>query len=311
MNSWALRGIIPPVITPLRGDDLLDEAGLEKLIEYLLAGGVSGLFVSGTTGEGPALSYHTRRAMIRRTAALVAGRVPVLAGLLDSAYPEMIALARYAAEVGADAVVGAPPCYFPLSQDDIFEFTQRLAAESPLPVLLYNTPHSSVRFELDTLERIADLPGIHGLKDSNGDPKYLEQLLRWKRTRADFSVYVGPEEFLASALRSGADGGVSGGANLFPKLYANWYKACAQDDTARIEALSKQVQQVWASIYTVGDSHSSIVRGLKCGLSLLGICDDHLATPYCPATRDERSRVREFVERFLQENGEPCPSIKQ
>lgn len=303
MNSWALRGIIPPVITPLRGDDLLDEAGLERLIEYLLAGGVSGLFVSGTTGEGPALSYRTRRDVIRRSTALVAGRVPVLAGILDSAYPEMVELARYAAEVGADAVVGAPPGYFPLSQDDVIEFTRRLAADVPLPILLYNTPHSSVRFELSTLEQIADLPGIRGLKDSCGDPQYLEQLLRWKRTRPDFSVYVGPEELLVSALRNGADGGVSGGANLFPKLYTDWYQACMQGDATRIDAISGQVQQVWDSIFTVGDSHSSIVRGLKCGLSLLGICDTRLATPYRPATQDERSRVRIYMERSFQQNG--------
>src|SRR5437899_7918271 len=104
-----LTGIVPPMITPLRARDELDVPGLERLIERILAGGVSGLFILGTTGEGPSLSYVLRRELIERTCRLVHGRVPVLVGITDTAFAESISLARNAASAGAEAVVVAPP----------------------------------------------------------------------------------------------------------------------------------------------------------------------------------------------------------
>src|SRR5690349_11754783 len=98
------RGIIPPIVTPLRSRDALDEPGLERLIEHILAGGVHGLFVLGTTGEAPSLSYRLRREMIARTCKQVAGRVPVLAGITDTAIVEAMHLAEFAAEAGAQAL---------------------------------------------------------------------------------------------------------------------------------------------------------------------------------------------------------------
>src|SRR5580658_8084483 len=96
-----LRGIIPPIVTPLRSRDELDVAGLEGLIEHILAGGVHGLFVLGTTGEAPSLSYRLRRELIERACCQVAGRVPVLVGITDTAFVEAVHLARFAADAGA------------------------------------------------------------------------------------------------------------------------------------------------------------------------------------------------------------------
>src|SRR5580692_9044910 len=99
------RGIIPPIVTPLRARDELDVAGLERLIEHILGGGVHGLFVLGTTGEAPSLSYRLRRELIERTCRQVAGRVPVLVGITDTAIVEAISLSHFAAESGAQALV--------------------------------------------------------------------------------------------------------------------------------------------------------------------------------------------------------------
>src|SRR3954454_15133593 len=104
-----LRGIIPPLVTPLLDRDRLDHAGLERLIEHVLGGGVHGLFLLGTTGEGPSLSYRLRRELVQRTCSLVKGRIPILVGITDTSFVESVSLARYAAEVGASAVVAAPP----------------------------------------------------------------------------------------------------------------------------------------------------------------------------------------------------------
>src|SRR6266478_8353138 len=103
------HGIIPPMVTPLRRRDELDVPGLERLLEHILAGGVHGLFVLGTTGEAPSLSYRLRRELIERTCRQVAGRVPVLVGITDTAFVEAVQLSHFAAETGAQALVLAPP----------------------------------------------------------------------------------------------------------------------------------------------------------------------------------------------------------
>jgi 4-hydroxy-tetrahydrodipicolinate synthase len=107
------HGIIPSIVTPLRERDTLDVADLERLIEHILAGGVHGLFILGTTGEGPSLSYRLRKELIERTCRLVKGRVPVLVGITNTAFQESLNVARWAADASADALVVAPPYYLP------------------------------------------------------------------------------------------------------------------------------------------------------------------------------------------------------
>src|SRR5947209_6537528 len=131
-KQW--RGIFPPMATPLCDRDTLDVAGVERLIEHILAGGVQGLFILGSTGEAPSLSYRLRRELIERTCRHVGGRVPVLVGITDTAFVESINLARAAASAGAQALVMAPPYYFPAGQPELLEYLQHIAPELPLPL---------------------------------------------------------------------------------------------------------------------------------------------------------------------------------
>src|SRR5512140_1176965 len=117
-----LKGIVPPMVTPLLDRDQLDLDGLERLTDHILSGGVSGLFILGTTGEGPSLSYRLRGELIRRVCQPVKNRVPVLVGITDTAFVESVNLARAAAQAGADAVVVAPPYYLPEAQPELLEY---------------------------------------------------------------------------------------------------------------------------------------------------------------------------------------------
>src|SRR5579872_3033347 len=128
-SNKPLRGIIPPMVTPLAREDELDRGGLERLIEHMIHGGVHGLFVCGTTGEGPSLSYRIRREIIRATCQQARERVPVLVGILDTSKTEMLAMARFAADAGAAAIVLGPPFYAPLSQLDLVRCVTTFAAE--------------------------------------------------------------------------------------------------------------------------------------------------------------------------------------
>jgi dihydrodipicolinate synthase/N-acetylneuraminate lyase len=288
-----LHGIIPPMVTPLRDRDTLDCDGLERLVDHILSGGVSGLFILGTTGEGPSLSYHLRRELVERVCRLVKQRVPVLVGITDTAFVESVNVARASADAGADAVVVAPPYYLPEAQPELREYLEHLIPELPLPLFLYNMPAlTKVHIEAETIRWALDQPRIAGLKDSSGDLAYFRNAAALLKHRPDWSLFIGPEEKLFDALQAGGHGGVSGGANLFPKLYVQLCQAHRTGDLDRAQALQKQIQRVSDSLYRIGKHSSSIIKGIKCALACLGICNDFMAEPFHRFRADERALVQ-------------------
>ncbi len=291
------------MVTPLRGRDELDVAGLERLIEHILSGGVSGLFILGTTGEGPSLSYRLRRELVERVCRQVKDRVPVLVGITDTAFVESVNLARHSAGAGASAVVVAPPYYLPEAQPELQEYLEHLVAELPLPLFIYNMPAlTKVHFELDTVRRAMDEPRIIGLKDSSGDLNYFKAAAALIRQhRPDWPLLIGPEEKLFAALQLGGNGGVSGGANLFPKLYVQVVEAHRAGNLARAEELQKQIQRVSDSFYRIGKYSSSIIKGIKCTLACMGICDDFMAEPFHRFRASEWELVKARVQEIEAE----------
>lgn len=292
-----LKGIIPPLVTPLLGRDELDVAGLEKLIEHVLNGGVHGLFVLGTTGEAPGLSYRLRRELIERTCQQVAGRVPIVIGITDTSFVESVSLAQFSADAGATATVLAPPYYFPAGQAELLEYLEHLVPELPLPVMLYNMPsHTKLVFEPETVCKAMDIPGVMGLKDSSANMIYFHRLLLLLKERPNFSLLMGPEELLGESVLSGGHGGVCGGANLFPRLYVSLYEAAVAGEHARVAALHEVVMQISSTLYRVGSYGSSFLKSIKCGLAEEGICNDFIAEPFHRFKDFEKIQVRECLE---------------
>jgi 4-hydroxy-tetrahydrodipicolinate synthase len=282
-----LRGIIVPLVTPLLEQETLDIEGLERLLIRVLDGGVHGLFVLGTTGEGPSLSYRLRREMIERTCRLTDGRVPVLVAITDTSMTEALSLAYKAQEEGAHAVVYAGPFYFPIAQAELIRHVETLASLSPLPLFLYNIPdHTHVNFELPTVKALAEHPRILGFKDSSGDLLYFQQVVDAVRDNSAFSVLMGPEELLAGAMLHGAHGGVNGGANLFPSLYVRLYEAAIAQAHDEVDRLNRIVQEVSDRVYAGG-----YLRGLKCALSLSGICSGIMAEPQRECADEQREAI--------------------
>ena len=298
------------MVTPLNGRDKLDLKGLEHLIEHILEGGVAGLFILGTTGEGTSLSYRLRREFVKRTCRQVRGRVPVLVGITDTAFVESVHLSQHAATAGADALVVAPPYYLPGGQPELREYLEHLVAEVPLPLFLYNAPSvTKVQYELETLQWATGKPQILGLKDSSRNMIYFQQALGARKQRPDWSLLIGPEELLAEAVLAGGDGGVPGGANIFPGLYVQLWEAARVADVARTRRLHEQVMRISNSLYQIGRHPSAVLKGIKCALVCLGVCDDFIAEPFHRFRTEERERVQRClpelaagVERVLREN---------
>jgi len=281
------------MVTPLKDRDALDVPGLERLIRHVLAGGVHGLFLLGTTGEGPSLSHRLRRELIERSSKLVNGRVPLLAGITDTSFVESVNLARAAAEAGADAVVLAPPYYMPEGQPELREYLEHILPELPLPLFLYNMPPiAKVSFELEVVRWALDQPRIVGIKDSSGSMIYFNRLREATRARADWSLLVGPEELLAESVLLGGHGGVCAGANIFPRLYVELYAAAERGDLSRVRALHSMAMRVAEEVYRVGQHPSAVIKGVKCALSCLGLCDDFMAEPFHRFRDPERKRIQ-------------------
>ncbi len=294
-----LRGIIPPMVTPLRDRDTLDAEGTERLVEHLLAGGVHGLFILGTTGEAPSLSYRLRHELIDLVCRRVAGRVPVLVGVTDTSFVESVNLTRRAADAGASAVVLAAPYYFPAGQPELQEYLEDIVAELALPVFLYNMPsHTKLVFEPDTVRKALALERVVGIKDSSAQMIYFHKLRILAAARPDFSLLVGPEELLGESVLAGSHGGVCGGANLFPRLYVDLYEAAVAADLKRVAQLHARVMRLGETIYAVGQHRSAFIKGLKCALNCLGICDDFMAEPFRRFRAAEREQIKTYLAEF-------------
>ena len=288
-----LSGIIPPMITPLLGTDKLDTVGVKNLVEHLIKGGVNGIFILGTTGETQHLSIRLREELIRETCKAVNGRLPVLVGITDTSMSESLYLANVAAECKANALVAAPPYYFALGQPELYEYYQALSEKCPLPLYLYNMPsHTKVMIEPATVKRLSDLPNIVGLKDSSANGVYFHTLLHIMKDNADFSLFVGPEEMMASVVLMGANGGVTGGSNLYPELFVSLYNAAAAKDLQKVAELQEKVMPVGEALYSIGRFGSSYIKGIKTALALKGICSDGLAQPFNTFQMPEKQKVQ-------------------
>ena len=190
----------------------------------------------------------------------------------------------------------APPYYYRASQAELLEYLKHLVSQMPLPLFLYNMPsHTKLSFELQTVRQAAELPGVVGLKDSSADMIYFHRLITLFHDRPDFTLMVGPEELLGEVVLLGGHGGVNGGANLCPQLYVQLYEAARRHDLDQMTALHHKVMQISTGIYNVGRGGSSYLKGLKCALSVLGICDDLLAEPLHRLDAPERLSIERHL----------------
>jgi dihydrodipicolinate synthase/N-acetylneuraminate lyase len=293
--SLILKGIIPPVVTPLLNNKELDVEGLEKLIEHLLSGGVHGLFMLGTNGEATSLDYSLRKELLKRTSELVDHKIPVVAGITDTSLEGSLEIAEYAATVGLDGIVIAPPYYMPISQEEMREYLENIVPRLPLPFMMYDMPScTKLHMSVETIRKAKEL-GAVGVKDSSGDLSYLFELIREFRDSPDFSIIAGTELFLPETILQGGHGAVAGGANIFPKLFVDLYTASAERDLDRIAVLREKVMLLDSTIYHVGKHNSRITKGIKCALSVMNICSDYMAMPLRRHGKEERKKIEQYI----------------
>lgn len=291
-----LKGIIPPMITPLTAEGQLDHKGLERLIEHMISGGVHGIFLLGTNGEAPSLTYGLRKELITKACKQINHRVPVLVGISDTSFQGSIDIAEHAKESGADVVVIAPPYYFPISESEMTDYLESLVPKLPLPFMLYNMPSCTKMHISLKIVRLAKELGALGIKDSSGNLEYLYSLIEAFKDSPDFSIIVGTESFLSTTIKHGGHGAVAGGANFLPKLFVDLYNASLQNNEVVVDELNKKVKYIYDTIYSVGQYESRVTKGIKSSLSVMGICEDFMALPLRNFGPVEREKIKGYLE---------------
>lgn len=288
-----LSGIICPMATPLADPRTLDKEGVAKMVEHLVSGGVDGIFLLGTTGEGPHLPYALRRELVAETCRVAEGRAKVFVGVTETDMDAALAFARFCKDSGAAAAVAAAPYYFQLSQGELAAWFAALADGLPLPLVVYNMPsHVDTPIAPATMAKLAAHPNIVALKDSSGSISYFNKVRVAVEPFAEkFSVFMGPDAAVGEAVLMGADGGVCTGANIWPRLFKDLYFAAKAGDLPRVRDLQRFTTTANMKLYAVGSGHSSILRGVKAALSEMGLVRNVLATPFEPFSGPELDKI--------------------
>lgn len=285
-----LEGVIVPLITPLRPDESLDEEGLERLVEHVIAGGVAGIFVLGSSGEGPSLPYPVKELLVRAVCRQVRGRVPVLVGVFGLGSTNTIEEARQLTRIGGDAIVLTAPFYFVHTQEEIANYIEAVACSQAVPTVIYNIPQMvKVVIEPSTLERLAENPKIIGVKDSHGDMVRFQETLRLQRD--GFAVFQGAEGLAALSVARGARGAVLGLANVAPQLCCELVSAAKAGDLPRAWALQERLMILWR-LHT----HGPWLPCLKAAVSLLGICGPKAGFPFQTLSEEQIAAIRRDLE---------------
>lgn len=284
------------MVTPLLDNNRLDVEGAKRIVDRMVDGGVSAIFLLGTTGESQSIAMHLRFEFVDIVSRYIAGRVPFLVAISETSMEDSLKLAQHAKACGACAVVATAPYYFPANQSELVTWFTALADACPLPVFLYNMPSKvKVFLEVPTVVALSKHPNIMGLKDSSANVPYTKELISiFKDT--DFAIYMGPEELTSEVVLLGCDGGVNGGANLYPELFVKSYRAAAAGDMKAAKEYQDRIMYLSNSLYGLDkSSDASFLRGIKCALGIKGICSPYVAYPYRQYEGETKAKVAEVI----------------
>ena len=293
-----LSGVIPALVTPLR-DGRLDTPALEGLIERVLAEGVDAVSVLGSTGEGALLPEAMLTSVVEVTVRVVRGRRPVLVGVFSAAPLDALARARAYCDQGADGVMMTPPHYYRLDQRSVVDFYTFLDRELARPVVVYHFPAlTKVSIEPDTATRLASLPGIVGMKDSSGDPEFLEQVVRLTKG-TPFAVFAGSGRGATRAAQVGAAGVVAASGNVISGALVRLWRALLAGDASTAEREQAYVSAVEAACRTL-----PFPVNWKAALSLDGRLAPEPAFPLHPLAPEQVAALGDLLARAEHTIGE-------
>jgi 4-hydroxy-tetrahydrodipicolinate synthase len=242
------KGSIVALVTPMLPDGSLDYTAYRALIDWHVAEGTDALVVVGTTGESPTVSIDEHAELIRVAVEHAGGHIPVIAGVGANSTAEAIHLTRHAKAVGAQAGLSVVPYYNKPSQEGLYRHFRAIAEAVDLPTVLYNVPGRTIAdLSNETVLRLAQVPGIIGIKDATGDiPR---GVLLMREVPADFQIFSGDDPTAAALIMLGAKGNISVTANVTPRQMHDLCAAAAAGDVARVRELNSRLAPINRALF--------------------------------------------------------------
>jgi 4-hydroxy-tetrahydrodipicolinate synthase len=283
-------GSIVALVTPMHEDGSVDYDGLRKLIDWHVAEGTDCIGVVGTTGESPTVTVEEHCEIIKVSVQHAAGRVPIMAGCGANATAEAIELSRYARQVGADCTLQVVPYYNKPSQEGIYRHFKAIAEAVDLPQVLYNVPGRTVAdVQHDTVIRLAQVPGIVGIKEATGNIERAAWLI--KHAPKGFSVYSGDDGTAVALMLLGGRGNVSVTANVAPRLMHELCIAAIEGDVRQATALHMRLLSLHRELFCEPSPAPA-----KWAMSRLGLCRPAVRLPILPLTEGGQQRVAQALQ---------------
>ncbi|MFH1818570.1 MAG: 4-hydroxy-tetrahydrodipicolinate synthase [Pseudomonadota bacterium] len=283
------RGSLVAIVTPMSNDGALDLDTLRRLIDWHIAEGSDGIVIVGTTGESPTVSYDEHCLLIRTTVEQVAGRVPVIAGTGANSTAEAIELTACAKAAGAQAGLSVVPYYNKPTQEGLYQHFRKIAEAVDLPLILYNVPGRTVTdLSNDTTLRLADVPGIVGIKDATGSMERAADLLR--RAPEGFALYTGDDASALPFMLLGGHGVISVTANVAPKLMHELCAAAFAGNLTRARELNNALLPLHSKLFVEANPIP-----VKWACAELGLISPALRLPLTPLSAGLHDTVRDAL----------------
>ncbi len=293
-NRLKYQGAVVPLVTPFTVQGNLDEAALDRLVDWQIDGGVAGIFVLGTTGEGAHVPPPIRRQLVARTVARVKQRVEVYAGLGDIRAADLTEANEFL-RAGADVVVAHPPISEKTAADGLLGWYQALLGRIEGPLMLYNMPSTTgVSIPLDVVAKLLGQPRLAGIKDSENNVKRHQELLQRFGGRKDFSVFIGVGALMEQGLKLGADGIVPSVGNLIPQVCQQLCEAAKQGDWSTADSLVARMNGV-AALYQKGRNLNESLAALKAAMHCRGLCLPQVRPPLRKVSEAELEKIRQHM----------------
>ncbi len=288
--SAFIKGSIVALVTPMLDDGSVDYSALRKLIDWHIAEGTDCIGVVGTTGESPTVSVEEHCEIIRVAVEQAAKRVPIMAGCGANSTKEAIALAHFAKKVGADCQLQVVPYYNKPTQEGQYQHFKAIAEAVDLPVILYNVPGRTVAdMAHDTVLRLAQIPGIVGIKEATGNLERAQWLI--KEAPQGFAIYSGDDPTAVALMLCGGHGNVSVTANVAPRLMHELCVAAMAGNVQKAMQIQMQLMPLHKTLFI-----ESNPIPVKWAVARMGHCGNYLRLPLTPLTPDNQTQLTRVMQ---------------
>ncbi|MFC2137130.1 dihydrodipicolinate synthase family protein [Bacteroidota bacterium] len=295
------KGVIVPMITPFNKDLSIDQEAVKRIINAFIEADVSP-FILGTTGESASVSEDQMKVFVSMVIGYVKKQVKVYVGISSNCLQATIDNAKMCAEMGADAVVAHPPCYYPLTSNGILRYFEELADNIPCPLIIYNNPMTTNHsIPLEIIDKLSYQSNIVGLKDSERDIERLNRSIELWSERNDFVHLVGWAAQSFYALQKGSDGIVPSIGNLVPNFYKELYNAIMKGELVKAEELQLKTDKISEICYN-GKNLSQSIASLKSIMSVYNLCQPYVMPPLYNLDYEEENRIKVLIKQELDDH---------